>query len=239
MIFHITIIEDNLEEKELLLSAIQVWSEKKHITLQIEHFLDGEQYFLSHSKDESMLYILDIELNTMNGIDVAKKIRSRGYKGNILFLTAFREYVFHGYDVKALHYLLKPVSSEILHKCLDDVYEQFYGNSFIYRDGSNIVQIPFYHILSFSIVKHYVDITTTDNVYACRLSLKNILVHLPKEFIQCHRSYIINLRHIRKIAGTTITLSNKTTVSIGRNYLDDVRHDYADFTMRFNNYTFL
>ena len=76
------------------------------------------------------------------------------------------------------------------------------------------------------------DITTTTGIYSCRMSLGNILSVLPRDFVQCHRSYIVNMRHIRKLAATTITLSNKTTLQIGRNYLDSVRHEYALFSMR-------
>lgn len=181
-----------------------------------------------------MLYILDIQLHSITGMEIAKKMRTRGYKGVILFLTAFREYVFDGYNVRALNYLLKPLSIKELHKCLDDVYKQLQGNCFVYRDTNNIIQLPFCDILSFSVIKHYIDITTTDGIYKCRLSLSHILSHLPEDFIQCHRSYIINIRHIRKISRTTITLSNKTTVPIGRNYLENVRYEYANFSMRFD-----
>ena len=228
----ITIIEDQEKEKERLLKALDIWKERNNTTLQIEYFVDGENYFASHPTDESSLYILDIQLHNMDGIEIAKKMRARGYEGNILFLTAFREYVFDGYDVRALNYLLKPVSQEALDKCMDDVYKQLYGNCFVYRDASNILQIAYCNILSFSVTKHYVDITTTKDVHNCRLPLSSILPLLPKEFIQVSRSCIVNMRHIRKIAKTTITLSNKTTVQISRNYLDDVRHDYADFSMR-------
>lgn len=195
-------------------------------------FVDGENYFSSHTADNSALYILDIQLHKMDGIEVAKRMRARGYNGTILFLTSFREYVFDGYDVRALNYLLKPVSQEILDKCLDDVYQQLLGNSFVYRDTHNFVQIEYSDILSFSVNNHYVDITTTHGICTCRMTLSNILPLLPKDFVQCHRSYIVNMRHIRKIAATTITLSNKTTVQISRNHLDSVRHEYAMFSMR-------
>lgn len=228
----VTIVEDQPIEKERLYAALHIWQEKNNATLDIEHFICGENYFASHPTDESTIYILDIQLPGMDGIEVAKKMRSRGYEGVILFLTAFREYVFDGYDVRALNYLLKPVSQEALDRCLDDVYQQLLGNSFVFRDGNDIIQIPYRNILVFSAEKHYVHITTTETVYTVRLPLNNILTILPKDFVQCHRGFIVNMRHIRKIAQTTITLSNKTTLQISRNYLDSVRHEYAMFSMR-------
>lgn len=232
MKFSITIIEDETDAKEQLLAALSCWQEKNNADLQVEYFCSAENYFASCPQDKSVLYILDIQLHGMTGIETAKNMRARGYKGTILFLTSFREFVFDGYDVKALNYLLKPVKQAALDKCLDDVYRQLHGDSFIYRNGGTIIHIPFSQILSFSAIKHYTDITTTENVYSYRIPLGNLLAHLPEEFVQCHRSYIVNMYHISKIAGLVLTLSNKTTVPIGRNYLDNVRDQYADFTMR-------
>lgn len=234
MNFNITIIEDNIQEKKRLIEALCIWEGKNNITLHIDYYISGEDYFSSCATDESNLCILDIQLSGMTGINVAKKMRERGFEGNILFLTAFREYVFEGYDVRALHYLLKPVSQESLCKCLDDVYKQLKGEHFVFRDNSHIIQIPYSDIICFSVVKHYIEITTKKEVYSVRMSLKSILPFLPTDFVQCHRGYIVNIRHIRKVTATNILLSNNTTVQIGRNYLSSLRQEYADFSMRFN-----
>lgn len=234
MNFNITIIEDNIQEKERLIDALHLWEEKNKISLHIDYYLSGEDYFSSCATDESNLYILDIQLSGMTGIDVAKKMRERGFDGTLLFLTAFREYVFEGYDVRALHYLLKPVSQEALNKCLDDVHQQIKGDYFVFRDNSHMLQIPYSDIICLSVVKHYIEITTKKEVYSIRMSLKSILPFLPTDFVQCHRGYIVNMRHIRKVTATNIMLSNNTTVQIGRNYLSSLRREYADFSMRFN-----
>lgn len=234
MNFNITIIEDNLQEKERLLKALHIWEEKNALPLHIHDYANGEAYLEEHDTDEDHLYILDIQLSGMTGIDVAKRMRARGFDGSILFLTAFREYVFDGYDVRAMHYLLKPIVQEALNKCLDDILKQLKGNYFVYRDNGNIIQIPYGDIICLSVVKHYIEITTKKEVYSIRMSLKSILPFLPKEFVQCHRGHIVNMRHIRKVSGNVITLSNLTTVLIGRNYLDTVRYEYADFSMRLN-----
>lgn len=232
MTLKITIIEDQPKDLEDLLAALNIWRKKNDAPLQIEYFCSGENYFASHTTDESNLFILDIQLHGMTGLDVSHKLRERGYEGNILFLTSFKEYVFNGYHVRALNYLLKPVSQNALEKCLDDVYRQLLGDCFIYRHANQIIQIPYKDIICILVTKHYTDITTSKQIYSCRLPLNQILSVLPKDFIRCHRSSIINMRHIRKIDKTTITLSNKSNMQISRNYLDSVRHEYANFSMR-------
>ena len=232
MNIEITIIEDNHAEKNNLLTALQNWELSHNAVFEIKHFCSGENYFNSNNVDTSHLYILDIQLPDMNGIEIAQQMRARGYNGTILFLSAFREYVFEGYEVRALNYLLKPVSQSALNKCLDDIQEQFKNDFFVFRVTDNYIQIPYNEIICFSVHNHNIDITTTKEVYSFRSSLKNILPFLPNTFVQCHRSSIVNMRHIFKLDGSTITLSNKTHLLIGRNYIDAFRHDYATFSMR-------
>lgn len=66
-------------------------------------------YFFTSSYLATDVYFLDISLKEENGVDIAKKLRAHNYKGHIIFLTGFQEYVFEGYSVRALDYLLKPI----------------------------------------------------------------------------------------------------------------------------------
>lgn len=208
----ITIIEDKVDERERLIEALHNWECRKNVTLQINYFCNGENYFNSYKTDESNLYILDIQLKGMDGIQIAQKMRERGYKGILLFLSAFQEYVFQGYDVHALQYLLKPAVQEKLDKCLDDVQDQLTCDYFIFRNGSDKLQIPYNDII--------------------RQTLKNILPFLPHYFVQCHRSYIVNVRYVTSIGTDRIYLPNHKIALLGRNYIDSFRHEYAQFTSR-------
>lgn len=114
----ITILEDSVIEAERLRSGIWKYGQQYDWDIGIDEYKSGEDYFL-HNPDcqsiQSSAFFLDIQMGEMNGIDVAKRLRASGYKGIIVFLTAFREYVFHGYEVRALNYLLKPVRLSLIH----------------------------------------------------------------------------------------------------------------------------
>ncbi len=74
----------------------------------------------------------------MNGISIAKILRVNGYNGNIIFLTAFREYVFQGYEVHALNYLLKPITLDSLKPCMDEVARDLSGNTYVFTVGKKL-----------------------------------------------------------------------------------------------------
>lgn len=175
-------------------------------------------------------------MGEINGIEVAKRLRALGYKGIIVFLTAFREYVFRGYEVRAMNYLLKPVKENTLFLCLDEIVKELSDHAYIYRNKKEIVSIPYADILTFSSRLHYVDILTANGqCYEQMSTLNKIINHLPNEFVRTHRSYIVNMAHIRRITSGTIELSNRLTIQIARSYSKEVISAFARYTTRFDS----
>lgn len=234
MYIKIVIIENNLKELQELKKELNIWSNKYSIQIVINSYPSGELYFSKHGIFDDDIYFLDIQLDGMSGLDIAKNLRLKNYNGEIVFLTAFREYVFEGYQVHALNYLIKPIKKTSLYLCMNEVSNKLIGNSYIFRNKQEIVQIPYHDILVFSSNLHYVDILSIKGRFCQHANLKNILEHLPKEFIRTHRCYIVNMAHIYKICGNVITLSNNMTVQIGRKYLNSVRDEFTKYTVRFD-----
>ena len=235
MTINITIIENDLNELEQLRQALDIWSENTSTPLAINAYSSGEDYFSANAIHTSNIFFLDIQLDKMNGMDIAKQIRQDGYTGEIIFLTSFREYVFGGYKVHALNYLLKPLETQALYSCLNEIKESLQTTYYVFRNNQEIVQIEYRDILSFSSFLHNVDILTANEHFNQNATLSSILSHLPKQFIRVHRSHIVNMAHIHKIAGNTITLSNRTVVPIGRQYLNDVRKSFAAYATRMDS----
>lgn len=234
----ISILEDQAIEAEYLKSLIYKWNLQSKWELEIFEYRSGEEFFEKNDKTlypAFSVFFLDIQMKKMTGLDVAKKLRNEGYQGPIIFLTAFREYVFHGYEVHALNYLLKPVKEEPLFSCLDEIAKDLHGNSYLYRNKQEIICIPYKDILSFSSSMHYVDILTVSEHFCQYTTLNNIIQYLPKEFIRTHKSYIINMTHIYKISGATIVLSNHMTTQIGRSYMKNVIAAFTEYSTRFNH----
>ena len=232
MTINVTIIEDNLNELDQLQHALDAWSENNSTPLSVTIYTSGEEYFSTNTTHISHVFFLDIQLYGMSGLDIAKQLRQDKYAGEIIFLTSFREYVFDGYKVHALNYLLKPLESEALYSCMNEIKESLQTTCYVFRNNQEIIQIEYRDILSFSSSLHNIDILTCSGHFTQHASLSNILSHLPKQFIRVHRSHIVNMAHIHKISGNTITLSNRKTVPIGRQYLDDVRKAFTEYVTR-------
>lgn len=232
----ITILEDEEIYSKQLIQLLEKWGDENHIHISIHHFFSGESFF-EHNYHEDELFFLDINLKTMNGMDIAKQIRKDGFQGSIIFLTAFSEYVFEGYNVQALNYLLKPIDYEKLKKCLKPIIKNMDGSFHIYKSKTTIIKIPYNKILAFTSFRHYVDILTQlpvspkDNClksYRQKIALKTLLQQLPGEFIQCHRTIIININKVMTLTGKEVILSDGSVYPISESYLKNIQDAFSE-----------
>ena len=92
MVFNITIVEDEAAHARRLQALLAEWGKKNGADISVRCF-EEEGSLFADGYDDDELFFLDISLASSNGIDVARKLRSEGFRGNIIFLTSFSEYV--------------------------------------------------------------------------------------------------------------------------------------------------
>lgn len=164
-------------------------------------------------------------------MDIAKQLRKDGFCGNIIFLTAFSEYVFDGYHVQALDYLLKPISQNKLEQCMNPILRNMQGSYHVYKTKTETIKIPYNKILAFTSFRHYVDIITQPNdnqvFFRQKITLKNLQNQLPKEFVRCHRTVIVNMNKVMRLTNKDITLSDNSIYPVSESYLEHVREVFS------------
>lgn len=233
MKLNIGILEDDETDYQLLYQLLEEWGKQTGNIVQTSWFFTEETIYTEFEHAEFHLLFSDIDLNVNNqntGIEICTRLRTRGYQGGIIFLTAYREYVFRGYDVNAFQYLVKPLSRDILFHCMDRFVHLHMSDFYYYHKNQSILQINYHDIICFSKDGHDVIIQTVDTQYIERISLNDIERRLPPNFIRCHKSCIINIQHVRSIDRTSVVLSNKTFQNIGRNYLAAIRSAFLELS---------
>ena len=111
----VAICDDDNNQINALKFMLTEWNE--HII--ITEYTAAEQFLFSYPDAPCDLILLDIEMADMNGMELARKLRSKGDMLPIIFITGYSEFMQDGYDVEALHYLLKPVDKDKLFAVLD------------------------------------------------------------------------------------------------------------------------
>jgi DNA-binding LytR/AlgR family response regulator len=151
----------------------------------------------------------------------AKKIRETNKKIQIIFITGYMEYISDGYEVEALHYLLKPVTGEKLGAVLDRAIEKLEQNERsldISHAGGNM-RIPLREIVYVEVWRNYVTIHAGMK-YEAKKTLGELEKELDIYFFRFGRSYIVNLRCVRKTTKTEIHLSNGAVLPLARGAQD-------------------
>ena len=222
MIIKICILEDELIYHEQIKKIIQIYKEKNNINIEADYYCCSTSELIDHACDFH-LFLLDIQLKEENGINVAKQLRTAGYKGAIVFLTSYEDYVFDGYNVNALNYLLKPLTYEQFYNCIMRLAERLENLYFTFRQKDAYERIPYNEILYFTSRNQYVEIVTSKDTILVKETLKNIINFLPLYFVQCHRTTIVNLDYIEKIIKQDVLLSNGTLLPVSRQYLQALR----------------
>ncbi len=225
------------ERTQILLTAeyIQSWAAAHKVPVELFEFLNGES-FLSQWSDSVVfdMAFLDIQMGGMSGIQLAEKIRRVDDQLILVFITGLQEYVFRGYEVEALRYLLKPVKEQDCWRCLEQAYQRVskrHRDTFIIHTEGMILKFFYEDIYYFEAFSHYVEAHTTKGVFRYKKKMCELERELsPHQFIRCHRSCIVNLMYINILEKTALQLDDGTSLPIS----GDRRHIVNEAFLRYH-----
>ena len=120
MTYRVAICDDNPHDTNYVLSILNNWAQNRTAEVSVESFQSTESFLFHYEDDKNYdILLLDIEMGSMDGVTLAREIRCDNERVQIVFITGYPDYIAQGYDVSALHYLMKPVSHEKLGQVLD------------------------------------------------------------------------------------------------------------------------
>ncbi len=211
----IGICDDSSGARRALHSAAGRILERRGVEYEIYEFSHGEGllHWLEKHRYEIELVFLDIEMQGINGMDAAKAIREAD--GNIMlaFVTAYDDFVFDGYSVGALGYVMKPPEPKEIEGILSRALGRLFCDSeqvFICRNSEGIYRIPKRSILYFYSEKRKVTCVTEDREYTFYGKLDDVSKGLGKCFVRIHQRYLVRAAAIVQAVGSTVTVGDKT-----------------------------
>jgi DNA-binding LytR/AlgR family response regulator len=180
------------------------------------------------------LIFLDIHLPKLSGMDMLSIMPQ---KPAVILTTAFSDYALKSYDFDVADYLLKPFSFDrfvkavfkvksLIEKTNSAVPVSDIQNHILVKIGRDFVKIRLNDILFVKSDGDYTEIYTPEKKYLVSFPLKYWIAELPSDnFVQVHRSYLININHIKKVSASKIC-SNDYNIPIGRVFKKEFRHIY-------------
>ena len=158
----------------------------------------------------------------MNGIQLARKIRAENETVQLCFITGYPDYMNQGYDVNALHYLLKPVSVEKLFEVCDRFLKstETQPRFFLFSLGKEVVRVYEKDLYYGEAQGHYMLLHTRQGELKLRTTVPELEKQLGEGFFRPSRSFLVNLRYVTRITKTEILLEQGVAVPLGKGMFD-------------------
>lgn len=230
----IAVCDDEREQREYLCSLISKWSQKNNIRTDVTEFSSAEGFMFGYSPESFDLLLLDIQMDGKDGVTLARELREKDGKIQIVFITALSEYISEGYEVAALHYLIKPVREEKLFSCLERALNlrSEDGKTLILTENGERVCLNENDIEAVEAVSHNSVLYTSDGKVAVSESFGEIREMLCEDFFRCHRSYLVHLRHIVRIHKDEIVLDCGEKIPVSRRLYKELNEAFIAYHMR-------
>lgn len=228
MKYRIAICDDEQNQIEYITSIVTSWSAHEGHGCEIRTFASAEAFLFEYEEDKAYdILLLDVEMKNINGIELAKRIRKDNNRAEIIFITSHFEFVGEGYEVDALHYLIKPISAEKLTQVLTKAAEKLSVEppSVVISCEGETVKLYESDILYVESFLHYIVIHTKDNEYKIKENISVFENKVSDVFYRIHRSYLVSLKYITRISRTSVNIGN-TELPLSRGKYDDINRAF-------------
>lgn len=213
------ICDDTLEDRERIEAHLLEYAAKTGAAFELSHYESGESLLTALKKTSFKVIFLDIYMLALNGIDTAREIRRFDKEVQIIFITTSPDHAVSSYDVRALHYIMKPVSYSKIEKVLNlcQIETVKTSRQIQVLTGKIMVDIKLVELMYAEMFNKVLTMHTTYGTIETRTSMENFEILLGGEpFLRCHRSFIVNMDFIEEAADEVFVLSDGTNVPISR-----------------------
>lgn len=221
----IAVCDDDTAQRDYLFERVSLWAKKNRHLAEIKQYSEAGAFLFDYSEEKDFdILLLDIEMPGMSGVELAKAVRRENTAVQIVFITGFYEYFSDGFDVSALHYLIKPADEAKLYPVLDRAVSNlsYRQRSVLLSTGDADVKVSLADILYAESENVYVLVHTVHGNYRIRMALGKFSQQLDESFFKVHRSYVVGLKYVKKITRTDVTMTNGDVVPLSRGMYNEV-----------------
>lgn len=215
----IAIVEDEERNRAALVANLRRYEQEHGQTFEIATFTDGREILAKYRPIYDIVF-LDIQMEHVDGMTAAKRIREVDQEVVLVFITNSPQYAIGGYQVAALSYLLKPVPynalAEELDRCLAQVKKRERGFVML-TSGTEKHRVNVSDIVFVESIKHRLIVHSTDREYSLVGSLTAMEEELAeKDFFRSNSCYLVNLRHVTGVQQSSCIMQGGHDLTISR-----------------------
>lgn len=229
---YIGVCEDEKEQQEKIGVCIKKYAAVNCCDFNLSFFCSAEEFWEHYQVGSFNIIFLDIYLEEANGIEIAKKLRNLGEKCAIVFTTSSRDYAIEGFELKAQHYLIKPITEEKIFEALERCQAMYADEMKYIRITNGKLEVDIYlkdiiYVEVFNKVSIIHTVRDEIKTYIPLTQLERQLGGTP--FLRCHRCNIINMNFVEDYTASDFIMKTGDILAITRSKSVVVRQEYLNF----------
>lgn len=230
---NIAVCDDERCEIDKICAMLDKYRSERGVFFTYRTFESGTEMIEAAKNCVFSLYLLDILMPSMSGMDAAREIRSFDSDVRIVFLTSSPEFAVESYLVKARDYILKPFDENRLFALMDELYAESHNipEGIMVKTRKGIMKILFSRLSCVEVMNKTVYFHLSDGsireAHAKLSEFEDALLSRP-EFIRVHRSFIVNLYQVNEISSGWLNTHQGLSVPVSRALYTMVRNDYMN-----------
>lgn len=237
----IAICDDRKEDRDRMNQYVQQFCQERMREAEIKVFAHPDDLILTCEKLRPHIYILDIVMPMVNGIQAARELRWNQPDAQIIFATSEESFALESFDVNPVNYIMKPIKREKLFETLDLAikrihleeektvtmkvkggYRTIHIDDILYLDYRN--HVVSYHLLSGETIS-----TSTLRIGFAEYLMQN---HEEDDIVLCHESVAVNIKSIDKLTKTDIAVRNHEILPVAKSRYAQVSEKYMNYRFR-------
>lgn len=236
----IALCDDTHDDLLALKALVDEYLVEKNVSADVSLFNHPDELLTLAETKSFNVYLLDIVMPMLNGIQVAREIQWNDKNAKVVFITSEKSYALEAFEVNAVNYILKPISKEKLFDALDRLLpdvkpEESEVISVKIKGGitrvklSDVTYVEYAnHCVKYNLYNGQSVQTVTQRINFSDYLEQNIK---SKSFARCHESFFVNLAYIDVLSKTQLELRNGITVAISKSRYAEVQKAYLDFKL--------
>lgn len=228
---HIAVCDDCYEDRQKIRELIEKYGRQEGCETETVEYASGIELCADMSRmKECMMIFLDINMEQVDGLETARKIKDIYPEIPIVLVTEFLSYALEGYKVKASRFLIKSELEVTLPECMKELFDELMQKKrkimFSFVEGD--IELKLQRILYIETERHKNVFHTTDGEYHLYRKLDELETELsPYGFVRVHRSFLVNMRYVERISSYILRLTTGMELSVPKSRYPFVKREYA------------
>lgn len=230
----IAVCDDELFYRDKIQSLLKKYCKKHALECSVQAYCSGEEFL--EQKENRVKYdiiFMDIDMEGLNGIQTAMQIRKFQSDTMIVFVTAFVDYALEGYKVNAVRYIMKDALEASIAECMDAILQKMQitqvqfsfteGERKLYTENILYVESRKHKLIFYYMESDMINYHIYDKLDAVEQKL------FGYGFLRIHKSYLVNMKHIKKISNYEVFLDTDETLPVPRTKYQSVKEAFVEY----------